>query len=70
MSKTHFVVKHPATSDSREFFWFGCSGIEAAQRAHEGFEVRKASHLTQAWDDMKKPKALVDYGNGIRLLSF
>jgi len=64
------VVRHPATENTNAFLWFGLNGVEAAQRAAQGYEVRCASYLQQPWEEMEKPKALIDYGNGLYLLKF
>lgn len=65
----HFVVRLPATEHTMERFWWGLAGHEAAEVAHKGYDVREADYLQQPWEQMRKPKNVIDYGC-MKLLSF
>ena len=65
----HFIVRLPATEQTIERFWWGCTGPQAAEMADKGYDVREADYLQQPWEMMKKPKKIIDYGF-MKLLSF
>jgi len=66
---TQQVVKIPATETTREYLYFGLSGMEAADLAAKGYEVRAAAYLRQPWEEMQIPRALISYGK-FNLLSY